>query len=67
MISIWAVEVSTPQERFWYMASSSAQVSLLLSSSKAWSTAATDTAAPAAGLPLGSLASIVTLAVLRMR
>ncbi len=65
MISIWAVEVSTPHARRCSMASSRFQLVLGISSSKAWSTAATATSAFAAGLPSGSVAAMVTCALPR--
>jgi hypothetical protein len=62
MISICAVDVSTPQARCCSMASSRFQLRLGMSSSRAWSTAASATSAFAAGWPLGSLAVMVTFA-----
>ncbi|OQC08868.1 MAG: hypothetical protein BWX79_01569 [Alphaproteobacteria bacterium ADurb.Bin100] len=47
------------------MASSRFQLVLGISSSSAWSTAATATSAPAAGCPLGNFPVMVTLAVPR--
>ncbi|MNV39217.1 hypothetical protein D3C71_1307890 [compost metagenome] len=65
MISICAVDVSTPQLRRCSMASSRFQLVLGISSSRAWSTAARATSALAAGLPPGSVAVMVTWALPR--